>query len=123
MSNAEPPVTLTHISLGELELGGIGYAIDSLLAEAMDDCVHRPGVIKARTVVIKVAITPQPSSLDQGGRPGLSNVDVKVAMNVSKPAQASSGEVLMVRPGVNANGEPITEAVFPMTPLLRPGSN
>lgn len=121
MSDKAP--ALTHQSIGELEQGAIGHAINKLLAELMADCRNRPGLEKARTLTITVKVTPKSNdSLDLGGG-GLAGVAVSASAKHSVPPQSGGVEILSVRDGANLNGEPITEAVFTMQPLLRPGSN
>ncbi|MVN88332.1 hypothetical protein GO986_16425 [Deinococcus sp. HMF7620] len=120
MSDKAP--ALNHKTLGELEVGGIGYAIDMAIAEAMADCARRPTLDSARTVTIVVKFRPKANSLDQG-RPGLNNVGVQAAVKLTKPAQSGNEEFLNVHSGVSTTGEPITEATFSQLPLLRPGSN
>ncbi|GGB69086.1 hypothetical protein [Deinococcus soli (ex Cha et al. 2016)] len=120
MSEDKPPV-MTHHNIGQLERGGIGYTIDTALAEAMADCRSRPSLTAKRTVVLKLTFSPQDNSLDEG-RPGLSAVDVQAEVKVSLPARKGGVETLAVRSGVGASGKVETQAVFIQPPLF-PGSN
>ena len=81
---------LTNTTIGELEQGGIGYAIDKALEEAMQDCARRPGLEAARTVTITVKLKPKSNNLDEG-QPGLKNVGV----------QATFAQVPLLRAGSN----------------------
>lgn len=117
-----PAPALTHQTLGDLEGGGIGHAIDKSLAEALADCARRPNLDTARTVTLTIKLTPKASTMDEG-RPGLNNVGVQAAVKVSTPARAGGTEYLNVRATVDGAGEPVTEATFAQVPLLRAGSN
>lgn len=118
----DPATPLNHKTIGELEAGGIGYAIDKALQEVMSDCARRPGLESARSVTITVKFKPKANTLDEG-RPGLANVGIQASVKTSVPPRAGSEEFLNVRAGVDGAGEPLTEATFAMTPLLRAGSN
>ena len=120
MSDKAPAVN--NKTIGELERGGIGYAIDTAIAEAMSDCASRPALEAARTVTITVKFKPKANSLDQG-RPGLGTVGISAAVKLTTPARAGGEEYLDVVSGVSADGQPITEAVFTQPPLFRAGSN
>lgn len=113
---------LTHTTIGELEQGGIGYAIDKALEEAMQDCARRPGLEAARTVTITVKLKPKSNNLDEG-QPGLKNVGVQASVKLATPARAGGEEFLNVHTGVDAAGEPVVQATFAQVPLLRAGSN
>lgn len=118
----EKAPALDHTTIGELEAGGIGFAIDTAIAEAMSDCARRPNLESARTLTITLKFKPKTSTLDEG-RPGLNSVGVQAAVKLSTPARAGGEEFLNVANGVNVNGEPVTEATFSQLPLLRAGSN
>lgn len=118
----EKAPALNHQTIGELEAGAIGYAIDKAIAEAMADCARRPSLETARTITVTLKVKPKASGLDEG-RPGLTSVGVQAAVKVSTPPRAGGEEFLNVASGVDAAGEPLTEATFAMTPLLRAGSN
>lgn len=118
----DKPLTLTHLTLGDLEQGGIGYAIDKALEEAMQDCARRPGLETARTVTVTLKLKPKSSNLDEG-QPGLKNVGIQASVKLTTPARAGGEEFLNVATSVNAAGEPITQATFAQIPLLRAGSN
>lgn len=111
-----------HTSIGELQGGGIGYAIDQAIAEAITDCQRRPGLTKARKVTIQIDLTPQSSSLDTTG-PGLKAVGIKAGVKTSMPPRAGEEEFLAVGTGVDINGEAEPKARFTQAPLLRAGSN
>ncbi|OLV20179.1 hypothetical protein [Deinococcus marmoris] len=120
MSEKAPP--LTHDTIGELEAGGIGYAINAAIEEMMADCSRRPGLEKARTVTITLKFKPRASTLDQG-RAGLNSVGVLADVKTSSPPRASSGEFLNVAESIGADGKPVIQATFAQMPLLRAGSN
>lgn len=114
---------LTNTTLGELEQGGIGYAIDKALEEALQDCARRPGLEAARTVTITVKLKPKSNNLDEG-KPGLKNVGVQASVKLATPARAGGEEFLNVTTEPDATtGEVITQATFAQVPLLRAGSN
>ncbi|MCD0160110.1 hypothetical protein IHN63_02190 [Deinococcus sp. 6YEL10] len=113
---------LNHQTIGELEGGGMAYAIDKALGELMIDCQRRPGLSKPRKLTLTVTITPNANTLDDGGQ-GLKGVEVKADVKTAFPSRASSGEYLNVTQSADVNGEPQVEATFAVTPLLRAGSN
>lgn len=113
---------LTNTTIGELEGGGIGYAIDKALEEALQDCARRPGLEAARTVTVTVKIKPKSNNLDEG-QPGLKNVGIQASVKLTTPARAGGEEFLNVATEVNAAGEVVTQATFAQVPLLRAGSN
>lgn len=116
-------VFLTHESIGELEQGGIGYAIDTALREALQDCARRPGLETARTVTITVKFKPKSNNLDEG-QPGLKNVGVQASVKVATPPRAGGEEFLNVATAADpTTGEVVTQASFAQVPLLRAGSN
>lgn len=106
-----PATKLTHDTLGNLQAGAIGAVIDDAINRCMQDCESRSGLDKDRTVTIKVSFRPV---LNKGldGQEVFSTVAVKPSVTVSTPAQAAGPEFLHVSPGVTANGEPETAAVF-----------
>lgn len=118
----EKAPALTHATIGELEAGGIGYAIDKALEEAMHDCARRPGLETARTVTITIKLKPRANNLDEG-QPGLKNVGVQASVKLATPARAGGEEFLNVATSANAAGEVVTQATFAQVPLLRAGSN
>lgn len=118
----EKAPALKHDTIGELEAGGIGYAIDTAIHEAMSDCARRPGLETARTVTIVLKFKPKASSLDEGGR-GLTSVGVQAGVKIATPPRAGGEEFLNVASGVDAAGEPVTEATFAQVPLLRARGN
>lgn len=118
----EESLTLTHANIGELEAGGIGYAIDRALEEALADCARRPTLKKDRMVTIVIKVSPIADSLDQGPA-GLKTVGIQAAVKLSTPPRAGNGEFLNVATGINAAGEVVTQASFVQVPLLRAGSN
>ena len=120
--NDDTAPKLTHATLGELQGGGIGYAIDKAIEEAMQDCARRPGLDAARTVTVTVKLKPKSSDLDEG-QPGLKNVGIQASVKLATPARAGGEEFLNVSTSVNAAGEPVTQATFAQVPLLRAGSN
>lgn len=118
----EKAPSLKHDTIGELEAGAIGYAIDTALNEAMQDCARRPGLETARTVTITVKFKPKSNNLDEGA-PGLKTVGVQAQVKVATPPRAGGEEFLNVKAGVDGAGQPLTEATFAQVPLLRVGSN
>lgn len=119
----EKAPALTHLTIGELEQGGIGYAIDKSLEEALADCARRPGLEQWRTVTITVKVKPKANTLDEG-QPGLKNVGVQASVKLATPARAGDEEFLNVATEANpTTGEVVTQATFAQVPLLRAGSN
>lgn len=114
---------LKHNTIGELEGGGIGYAIDRSIAEVLADCGNRPALNKARTVTITVKLTPTANNSLDAGTGGMTGVAIEASVKHALPPRAGGVEILGVRAGVDTNGEALTEAVFTQVPLLRVGSN
>lgn len=117
----DKPIPVTYQTIGQLERGGIGYAIDTAIREVLNDCTARPALTAKRTLTITVSFTPEANSLDQG-RPGLNGVGLQAQVKVALPARKGGTETLAVVTGVGVNGQPETQAVFIQPPLF-PGSN
>ncbi|UQN10417.1 hypothetical protein [Deinococcus sp. QL22] len=115
-------LNLTHASLGELQGGGIGYAIDQALGDAMRDCHARPALAKPRKVTITVTLTPTSTGMDMG-TPVINGVGAKADVKIALPSRAGNEEFLGVSMGVGLDGTPEPKAVFTQVPLLRAGSN
>ncbi|CAM4161396.1 hypothetical protein [Deinococcus marmoris] len=104
---------LTHDTIGNLQAGAIGYAIDRAIGEAMHDCERRPGLDKPRTVTIKLTLKPaQVKGLDNAASDTLNTIGIAAQVAVSTPARSAGAEFLNVSPGVNEDGEPEIHAVF-----------
>ena len=108
---------LNHETIGDLQGGGIGYAIDQALRDALRDCEGRPGLNKVRDVTITVSLVPAASGLQDGH--GLSTVGVKAKVKVSMPPRAGEVDFLTVERDVTPEGEPEIIANFAQEPLLR----
>lgn len=115
--------SLTHDTIGDLEQGAIGHVINLTLAALMADCRARPALKKSRKFTLTIDLEPSTNDGIEQGVIKLAGVAVKASVKHTLPPQAGGVEILGVRDGVNFNGEPITEAVFTMQPLLRIGSN
>lgn len=121
--NEEKVPALTHETIGELEAGGIGYAIDKALEEALQDCARRPSLENARTVTITLKFKPKANNLDEG-QPGLKNVGVQASVKLATPPRSGGEEYLNVSTAADSTtGEVVTRATFSQVPLLRAGSN
>lgn len=117
----DKPIAITHQTIGQLERGGIGYAIDATIREVLKDCAARPSLSAKRTLTITVSFTPQANSLDEG-RPGLNAVDIQAGVKCTLPARKGGTETLGVTSGVGVSGQNETQAFFTQPPLF-PGSN
>jgi hypothetical protein len=71
-------------SLHDLDRGKVGRQCDLLLAEARKDCVTRPTLKVARTVIIKLSLTP--TSVDDLGN--VEDVDCDVKLSSTLPSFA-----------------------------------
>lgn len=109
---------LNHETIGELQGGGIGYAIDQALNEAMRDCENRPGLTKARTVTVTVELAPASGALQDGAN-NLTTVDIKAKVKVAVPVRAGGSDFLTVSRDADAEGEVQIIANFAQEPLLR----
>lgn len=103
---------LTHDTIGHLQAGAFGPAIDDAINKCMTDCEHRPGLKKARTLVIQLTFTPTPAQGMEGAAASLSTVGILAFCQPKLPPQSTSGEFLHVSPGVTDDGEPEVAAVF-----------
>jgi hypothetical protein len=83
---------LTLETLGKLNDGAYGAAINRAFDAALRDCEDRPGLVKDRTITITVKVQP----LDLGGK-DLTRVKYSPAVNVTVPAQAAYPEILEVK--------------------------
>lgn len=119
--NDDKPISINHKTIGQLERGGIGHAIDTAIREVMSDCAARPALTAKRTLTITVSFTPEANSLDQG-RPGLNGVGLQAQVKVALPARKGGTETLGVTSGVGVTGQTETQAFFTQPPLF-PGSN
>ena len=112
---------LTNKTIGDLQGGAIGYAIDQALREAMRDCEGRPGLKTVRKVVINVELLPASGGL-QDGAALLGTVGIKAKVGFNPPPRVGDTDYLIVQSGVDANGEPEVSAHFSQVPLLSGGN-
>lgn len=70
-------------SLHEVQGGEIKKDFDSLLATLINDCQQRPAIDKARTLTIKIEITPAP---DDTGH--CESCDMRAVVTSKQPARA-----------------------------------
>lgn len=112
---------LTNKTIGDLQGGAIGYAIDLAVREAMRDCEGRPGLKTTRKVTIQVEFTPASGGLQEGAA-SLGSVGVKAKVQFNPPPRAGDTDYLIVNSGADANGEPEVSAHFTQIPLLSGGN-
>ena len=112
---------LTHQTIGELQGGGIGHAIDQALGEAMRDCTNRPGLGTARKVIIELAFKPGSSGLDDTSI-GLSTVGLKAQVKTNFPSRAGVEEFLGVKAEQIGTEKVITARFAQATPLFGEGN-
>ncbi len=70
-------------SLHEVQGGEIKKDFDSLLASLIEDCNQRPAISKARTLTIKIELTPAP---DETGH--CESCDLRAVVTSKQPARA-----------------------------------
>lgn len=78
--------------LGDLDGGRVLEAINQALERAVFDCDDRPGVNKARTVTLKIGLTPVVS--DRGD---MESVHMSFSVGESRPVRASRSYAMDVR--------------------------
>lgn len=83
---------LTLETLGQINDGAYGRAINRALDAALRDCDDRPGLAKDRTVTITVKIQP----LDLGGK-DLTRAKYIPSVDLKVPAQTAYPEILEVK--------------------------
>ena len=109
-------------TLGNLERGGIGRAIDKALADLVSDCERRPALDKKRTVTIELTLTPVQDVMEDGkAKPPL--IKTQAAVRVSTPGSVGNGEILQITHAVNDDGEAVSMPAFPYNDLFPAGSN
>lgn len=108
---------LNHKMIGALQGGGIGFAIDAAIREVLADCDRRPGLIKPRTVTIKLTLTPAGGALQEGGS-GLGTVGVKAAVATTVPGRSGEQEFLNVGHDNTEDGEVEIVATFAQDTLF-----
>jgi hypothetical protein len=113
---------LNSKTIGDLQGGGIGYAIDQAIGEAMRDCENRPGMNKARLVTVQIALTPAGGALQDGAN-SLGTVGVKAQVKVAVPNRVGDTDFLSVASGANTDGEVEVTAHFVQLPLLNGREN
>ncbi|ULH17399.1 hypothetical protein MF271_18945 (plasmid) [Deinococcus sp. KNUC1210] len=112
---------ITHKNIGDLDGGGIGYAIDQAIAEAMRDCTGRPGLDKDRKVIIQLSFKPGSAAL-QDNETGLNTIGIIATVKPVLPPRSGGENFLQVRVEHNANGDKVVRAAFPQAPLLSGGN-
>jgi hypothetical protein len=112
---------LTNKTIGDLQGGAIGYAIDQAIREAMRDCEGRPGLKTVRKVVINVEFLPASGGLQEGAST-LGSVGIKAKVGFNPPPRVGDTDYLIVESGADTHGEPEVSAHFSQIPLL-PGGN
>lgn len=113
---------LTNKTIGDLQGGAIGYAIDQGMREAMRDCEARPGLKTARKVTIQLEYTPASGALQEGAA-SLGSVGVKAQIKTTFPNRVGDTDYLVVESGADAHGEPEVSAHFAQVPLLNGREN
>lgn len=109
-----------HQNIGELQGGGIGFAINQAFAEAMRDCTNRPSLTKKRKVIIEIEFEPGSSALDDAGM-GLGTVGITARTKTNFPPRAGAVEYLSVKTKQVGN-EKIVTARFTQGALLSAGN-
>jgi hypothetical protein len=112
---------LNHETIGELQGGGIGHAIDQAIGEALRDCTNRPGLGNARKVVIELAFKPGSSGLEDSGL-GLSTIGLLAQVKTNFPSRAGVEEFLGVRAEQIGTEKVITARFAQATPLFGEGN-
>lgn len=107
---------LTLAELGLLERGQFELMVNRAIRRLMADCRDRPFLDKPRSLLIQVDFVPA-SSETEGARGGLT-VKVDGGVKEKIPPRLTNGEFLDVVDDVDANGEPVVNAVFAITPLF-----
>lgn len=69
-------------SLHEVQGGEIKKDFDALLATCIEDCTSRPAIDRARTITIKIELTPAP---DETGH--CETCDVRATVTSKQPAR------------------------------------
>lgn len=119
---AENKNTLNWKTVGELERGAIGRALDSALADLTQDCISRPGLDKKRTVTLTITLSPVQDTMEDGkAKPPL--IKTQAAIKRTVPGAVGNGEILQLTQTVNDDGEPVTLPSFPYNDLFPAGSN
>lgn len=106
---------LTLSELGLLERGQFELMANQAIRRLMQDCRQRPYLDKSRSLLIQVDFTPTPS---EEGAAGRMTVQVSAGVKEKIPPRLTNGEFLDVVDDVDANGEPVVNAVFAITPLF-----
>ena len=106
---------LTLAELGLLERGQFELMVNKAIARLMQDCRDRPYLDKSRSLLIQVDFVPAPS---EEGAAGRMTVKVDAGVKEKIPPRLTNGEFLDVVDDVDSNGEPVTNAVFAITPLF-----
>ena len=90
---------LSWQSLGEINEGTLGMAIDLALAEVLKDCNERPGLGKAREVSIKLKLLPQ------SVQNPFDVVSISAEITKKLPGRSTLVENLSIKKVVNDAGE------------------
>jgi hypothetical protein len=83
---------LTLETLGRLNDGSFGKAVDRALQSVLIDCEDRPGLAKDRTITIKIKVQP----LETGNK-DLARAKYLPSVEISVPAQSAYPEILEVK--------------------------
>jgi|GEM_PF-5243673 len=81
-------------TLTKVRDGALAIELDNTLAEIYADCVSRPNLTKARSVILQIDVTPRPPEEDQVG---LRRVEVSFKISKKTPPKQVS-RPMRVRP-------------------------
>lgn len=85
---------LTTKNLHKLDDGVVAAMLDTLLAQAAEDCRKRAGTKKSRSVTLKLELTPQ---LDDAGN--VEGINLEVAFDIKVPSRRTRTLNLGIRNG------------------------
>lgn len=97
-------------TLGRLQGGAFGPAVDAELEKALADCDSRPGLDKARRVTITLEIRPAGSATEGNG--ALNTLEIRAAARAVLPPQVTRHEYLDFAVAAKPGGGDEPRAIF-----------